>query len=248
MIRLFILLFLCFQVSTPVSAQMDKIQAFYQQAEKASEQPISISFVQPSMQLVEDYDRLEQIIVVRHGEPDLKKKGGFKRTEAMEFIKAYDTVGVKPLSFVPVTLAEGDLTTVYTSSLNRAKHTARLVFGDQVNYKEDVLFREFERKIFGFINLKMPLKFWLINSRIFWLLGGNKKNIEGFKDAKNRAKEATQQLIDYAEKDKKVVLVAHGFLNRYLLKNLQKQGFTLVRNGGSEYLAASLLVRIKENK
>lgn len=245
-IRLIYIVFLLLHFGSSTSAQVENIKTFYTQADNASENT-TITFVQPSMNLVEDYDKLEQIIVVRHGEPALNKKGWFKRKEAMQFIKDYDSVGVEPLHFMPVVLQGDEILTIYTSSLNRAKHTARLVFGESVTYKEDILFREFERKIFSFFNLKMPLKFWLINSRIFWLMGGNKKNIEGFKDAKKRAKEASQTLEEYASKDKKAVLVAHGFLNRYLLKNLQKQGWTLVRDGGSEYLAASLLVRVKEN-
>ena len=230
------------------TAQVKNIKTFYKLAEAEAEkagQSFSVSFVQPGMDLVDPYDTLEQIILIRHGEPALNKKGWFTRKEAMQFIKDYDSVGVEPLPYQPVLLAPGEIDTVYTSTINRAKYTGKLAFGAAVHYQDDPLFREFERKIFGFPNLKMPLKFWLVTSRVLWLMGANKKDIESKKEANQRAQQAAQKLIDHATKQNKVILVAHGLLNRSLVKNLKKQGWTLVRKGGSKYLATSLLVRIR---
>ena len=225
-------------------AQIDRVQTYYDRLSEKNPQP-TISFIQPESNLVDDYFELEQIILIRHGEPDLKKSGWFNRKEAIEFIRNYDEAGVKPLSFIPVELKAGELNTVYTSTLNRSKHSARLIFGDSVDYDERFLFREFERHIIRFPNIKLPLKFWTTTARLSSILGSRHVQIESFRSAKARAKKAVQALEAYAAKDKKVVLVAHGFLNRYLIKYLKRQGWTLARDGGSDYLAASHLVRVE---
>jgi len=225
------------------SAQIKAIKSYYNKADKEEGQK-AITFVQPEMQLVKNYEQLQQIILVRHGEPALNKSGPFNRKQALKYIVDYDTVGVEPLSFVPVALQPKEVSVIHTSTLNRAKHTARLIFGDDITYKEEALFREFERKIIGFPNMKRSLKFWLNSSRILWLLGGNKKNIESFREAKQRTQKASERLIESAKKEKKVVLVAHGFLNHYLIKKLKKQSWHLVRKGRRGYLAASLLVKL----
>ena len=230
-------------MNTPRHTQIEKIKAFYAEGDRLTNDQ-RISFVQPSMDLIDDYGSLKQIALIRHGEPALNKKGWFTRTEAIQFIHDYDSVGVEPIHDMPFVLHRGDMRIIHTSTLNRAKHTARLIFGDNAVYNADPLFREFERKIVAFPNIKMPLKFWLLSARLTWLLGVNDAAIESYKEAKRRAQEASEKLIQYAEEDPKVVLVAHGFLNRQLVKNLKKKGWTLVRKGGSDYLATSLLVKI----
>ncbi len=227
-------------------AQEERIRQYYQQAEIAAQQagiPLTLTFIQPEMGLVAASQPLLQIILVRHGNPALIKKGWVNRKKTQDFVRAYDSVGVYPLAFSPVAIGDTEIDTVLMSSLYRAQHTAHLIFGETMTYQADTLFREFERKIMGFPNIKLPLKFWLVHSRILWLMGLNDGDIESFREAKKRAQRAAKRLENSAYRHGKVVLVAHGFLNRFLLKYLQKQGWTLVHNGGSDYLAASLLVK-----
>ena len=227
-----------------LSAQIDRVVDFYRNAEKAAgSSELQVGFVPQQMQLVDNYNKLSQIMLIRHGEPALKKKGWVKRSQAIDFTYSYDTVGIYTPSFIPAKVSPNDVDIVQTSSINRARHTATLIFGDKMNYAPDSLFREFERKIFGFPNMKLPLKFWLGTSRVLWIMGMNKKGIESFHKAKSRSRLATDRLEELAEHDKKVILVAHGFLNRHLVKNLKKRGWSVVRNGGNVYLATWLLVR-----
>jgi hypothetical protein len=43
-----------------------------------------------------------QIILIRHGEPDLDKKGCRTRDEVIQFMKAYASVGVVPFDDPPI--------------------------------------------------------------------------------------------------------------------------------------------------
>jgi len=227
--------------------QISQILDYYEWAEEAADSlPFRISFVQENMGLVENYDKLEQIILVRHGEPALKKDGKAKRQEAKDFIIAYDTVGIYSPEYYPVLLKDGEIDDIQTSSINRARHTARLIFGEDYKFKPDTLFREFERKILGFPNIKQPLKWWLVESRILWLLGANHKGIESFRDAKSRAKRGVEMLEQISGDDRKTILVAHGFLNRYLVKYLRKRNWVVIYDGGKDYLASWLLVRYND--
>jgi len=227
-------------------AQLQPVVRHYERAAAASEEPIAVSFVQPEMRLLPDSVQLMQIMLMRHGEPALHKKGWATRAQAQAFVRAYDSVGIYPPAFTPATLQKGEIDTIYTSSLNRSKHTARLVFEGQQNYHADTLFREFERKVFSGINFKRPLKCWLVQSRVLWLLGLNDKSIESFAEAKRRTARAATRLESIAQRNGKAVLVSHGFLNRYLVKTLKKRGWTVAHNGGSEYLATWLLVKVQE--
>ena len=191
----------------------------------------------------EETSKLSQIMLVRHGEPALNKKGWRKRKEAEKFVRAYDSVGIYEPEYLPVSLRSGEIDTILTSSLNRSISTAKYLAKDQISLKNDTLFREFERKVFSFPNIKLPLKFWTATSRVLWIGGLNKKNIESFSQAKKRAKRGVARLEESAKKNGKTVLVSHGFLNRYLTKYLQKNGWHLAYNGGKGYLSQQLIIR-----
>ena len=194
------------------------------------------------MNLVEDYSRLSQIVLLRHGEPALDKKRWRKRKEAMAFIQAYDTVGIYQPTSVPLKLDPSDVEIIHTSAINRSFSTAIYLFGEE-KLQSDSLFREFERKIFTFLNIKLPLGWWLTSSRVFWFMGLNKKGIERFSDAKKRARKVTNFLENDAIENKKSLLVSHGLLNHFLVKYLEKKGWTEVFDGGKGYLSQKMLVR-----
>lgn len=225
-------------------SQIVGVEGYYQRLERLSRSsPQTIQFVQEDMKLVGDYSQLSQIILLRHGEPALDKKGGRKREEAVQFIKDYDTVGIYPPSFVPVVLESGELEIIHTSSIPRSIATAKWVFAQEDIQGPDPLFREFERKIYPFLNVKMPLKWWLNTSRILWFMGMNKKGIERFSQAKKRAREGAGFLEKEAQAKGKALLVSHGLLNHYLVKYLKQSGWTEVYDGGRGYLSQKVLVK-----
>ena len=183
------------------------------------------------------------IILIRHGKPALNKKGWRGRHAAAQYAAAYDTVGVEPFDNTIHCLEGISTGKAFHSTLPRSSHTAQLLFGDKLELIENARFREFERKVMKFVNLKMPLVFWLGTSRVLWLLNLNDKGIETFKQAKVRASENALFLAEEAKKDGQVILVAHGLHNKYVMKYLRKNGWKKVRNGGSKYLAVNVMVK-----
>lgn len=230
--------------NTGVYGQLEKVEAYYKQLKKESKpEPVTLRFVQANNNLVEDYAQLSQIILIRHGEPALEKRGWKERGEAMQYIKDYDSVGVYPPSFIPLEIQPGELTVIHTSNVNRAVSTAEQVFEQKELFRPDTMFREFERKIFSFLNIRVPIKFWLAGSRVLWFMGVNDRGIESSAEARNRAQQAAAFLEQDALQHGKSLLVSHGLLNRYLEKYLNQRGWKTVYDGGNGYLSQKMLVR-----
>ena len=242
-------IFFSFFLTVAVNTALAQFESLERQYEKLEEQskanPLTIQFIQEEMLSLDDYSRLSQIVLLRHGEPALHKKGWRKRKEAMAFIKEYDSASVYPPENSPIMMDSNDVDIIFTSTLNRSISTAEQLFHRPEDQRANPLFREFERRIFCFPNIKLPLRWWLAGSRLFWFLGLNNKEIESFSEAKLRAKEAVSFLEKNSFENGKTLLVSHGLLNHYLAKYLVKNGWVEVFDGGKGYLSPKLLVRFK---
>ncbi|RDC65628.1 histidine phosphatase family protein [Adhaeribacter pallidiroseus] len=185
----------------------------------------------------------QHIFLIRHQRPDVSKKGFFNQQQAGQFLKNYDTSAIEQLVTKPAGLPYEHVTQVFCSNLPRAKQTARAIFGPGVTLIEDALFNEFQRQVFRVPKIKFPIKFWLYGARILWLLGLNNKGLETFGQARKRARKAALKLGQQAATDGKVVLVAHGFLNFFVRRALQKMGWRVVRADGGGFLGVTELVK-----
>jgi len=229
-----LLLLAFFARSFPGNAQhsdLRQIKTYYQQQQ---EDTCVVLFHDPP-------NSIDQIVLIRHGQPNLQRKGWYNRKEAEAYIRAYDSVQVIPFNFVPISAESLATDTIYCSNIPRAVSTAHLIFDEEYIIVEDPRFREFERKVMRFCNMKLPLGFWLTTSRLLWMVGLNDKGIENFKEAKHRAKENADLLIQQARADNMTIVVAHGLHNRYVMKYLKKRGWKTVRKGGNDYGAVTVM-------
>lgn len=208
-----------------------------------------VQFLELSDEIMPESAELQQIALIRHGEPDLNKIGKFNYEEAKQYIKSYDSVGILVPDEPFFVLEEEDKPLIFMSNLERARSTAKYLFGAEQEITESADFREFERSI-GNRRIKwgLPLRYWTITTRIEWLLGFNEEGVESFEEARDRARAGAMTLATHAERHDKVILVAHGFLNRYIKKYLKDMGWEVVRDGGSDYLAATILAKIEKEE
>lgn len=188
-------------------------------------------------------NEVSQIVLIRHGEPDLEHDEWRTREEAIEYIQRYDSAGVKPFDTKPVCTQNLNIEKVYHSNLERSRHTAHLIFQDQVDYVEKPLFRELERQIIPFFDIKMPGGFWSTLSRIFWFFGGNDEGIETAREAEQRVIRGAELLATEAFDDGLVILVSHGLLNEFLVRQLEKEGWHEVFDGGNDFLAVRIVAQ-----
>jgi broad specificity phosphatase PhoE len=185
--------------------------------------------------------KILRIFLVRHARPDVSRKGAFREQQASQFIRDYDSADIVAGAPKPAGLPYGKIGKVYCSTLNRSKRTAQALFGPEMPLVEDATFNEFERKILRLPLLRFPIDFWLTASRALWLLGLNSKGIETFRQAKRRARRAAEHLANQARQERQLVLVAHGFLNAFIRRELQKLGWQVVRKDGSGFLGVTEL-------
>lgn len=233
-----------FMATLSIQGQPNKVKNYFKQLQKDNQyQPITLSFVNEADGLVEDYSKLSQIILLRHGEPKLDHKGWKSRNEAVQYVLAYDSVGIYSPAFIPAVLQNHGVNHIYTSNINRSISTAGLVFDREDLQRPDPLFREFERKVFAFPNIKLPTKWWLVGSRVLWFMGLNKQGIERFSAARERAKRGAGFLEQDALEHGKTLLVSHGLLNHYLTKYLKRLGWKQVYDGGNGYLSQKMFVK-----
>lgn len=186
--------------------------------------------------------QVSQIILIRHAEPDLEKKGCRNREEAIRYFRDYDSAGVVPFDRGP--LDESSITTgrIYHSSLPRAGETARKAFErGSYEFRESDNFREFERKPMWFCNIRIPTKCWTTGSRLWWFVGLNDKGIESFREAKGRARGNAFWMTTAARKENQLILVAHGLHNKYVKKYLRKLGWKKVYSNGNGYLSVKIM-------
>ncbi|WP_209319900.1 histidine phosphatase family protein [Ancylomarina longa] len=189
--------------------------------------------------------RMLQIYLIRHAKPNLKKESFYTSSEAQQYIHDYNSVSITPFDpcLVKVNLKANHI--IYCSNLRRAQETALAIFGDKYPVVSDTVFREFEIRIIEANSiLKLPLGIWQAFSRGSWLLGFNHKGIESYKQAKQRARFAVDNLIKVANVEETAVLLAHGMLNRSIEKELSKRGWKVVQKRGQINLGASILTKI----
>ncbi|MFD2247045.1 histidine phosphatase family protein [Pontibacter ruber] len=182
-----------------------------------------------------------RIFLIRHARPIVSKHGYFDAAAARQFITDYDAAQVEKFVLSHESIPYKEIKKVFCSTLVRSQLTAKAIFGNDIELIIDHDFREFERKIFSLPLVRLPIRFWLLSSRALWLMGLNSKGIESFKEAKKRVRRCAERLSKEAEQDKTVVLVAHGFLNNFIRRELRKKKWRLVHNGGSGFVSISML-------
>lgn len=184
-----------------------------------------------------------QIILIRHGKPEINKNGWFGYKAAKNYVIAYDTVGVGKIDKLPVILEPHEEVKIFSSSLFRAYDTSLKIFNEKDTVYADSAFVEFQREIIP-LPLILPIKGWTGISRFFWMIGLHSSTVASFQTEKSRAKSVSELLDKAAIENRKVILVAHGLLNKYIVRYLKKNGWDHSYDGGNDYLAVQVMSKI----
>ncbi|WP_266202513.1 phosphoglycerate mutase family protein [Pontibacter kalidii] len=186
-----------------------------------------------------------RIFLIRHAKPRVKRSGFFDVEAARKYIADYDAAQVEEFVLQHEAIPYKQVKKVYCSTLVRSQLTARAIFGEEVELRIDATFREFERRIFSLPFLRLPIKLWLLSARVLWFLGFNSRDIETFRQARARARRAAELLDQDARQNHTTVLVAHGLLNNFILRELKRLGWQASINGGNSFLAVHMLSKYK---
>ncbi len=177
------------------------------------------------------------IILVRHGEPALSRKVRLTAGDYGEWWALYEDGGLKPGQVPPTDLVAcaaraGGL---FVSTRRRAGETASAIAPS----------RPFEESS-DFIEaplppppspgwLKLSPRWWGVISRLFWWRFGLTGGQESHAAAKARARRVAERLIAESRARGDVLVVAHGFFNYMIGRELEARGWRLSLDEGFGY-------------
>jgi len=166
-----------------------------------------------------------RIILVRHGRPAISTDQRTSHRGFRAYIDAYEAAGLDPESAPPEEIQDlvKELTAVYTSDKPRAHDSARAL-APNAELIADPLFVEAPLASPRIPLLRMSVPKWAVMSRILWHAGYHPE-IENFRRAKQRAVDAADILAARAKEDGVTALVAHGYFNAILGRELRRRGF-----------------------
>ena len=171
-----------------------------------------------------------RIILIRHGRPNIPTAPRTSHSEFRSYIDDYEAAGLDPDSMPPEELQDllGELDAVFTSERKRSVDSARAL-APHAELIADPLFAEAPLASPPIPLLKMKVPKWAVVARILWHAGYHPE-IENYRRAKHRAVQAADILVKRARADGAAALVAHGYFNYIIGRELRRRGF---RKSGS---------------
>jgi len=166
-----------------------------------------------------------RIILIRHGRPAIEPRPRTSHRGFRQYIDAYEEAGLDPSSAPPEELSDlvAELDSVFTSGRPRAHDSARALTPN-AELIADPLFGEAPLASPRIPLLRMRVTKWAIVARILWHAGFHPE-IENYRRAKRRASGAADILIARARREGAAVLVAHGYFNLMIGRELRRRGF-----------------------
>lgn len=166
-----------------------------------------------------------RVILIRHGRPALDVAPRTSHRGFRLYIDAYEEAGLDPEDVPPEELQDllGELEAVFTSDKRRAHDSAKAL-APHAEIVVDPLFVEAPLASPRIPLLRMKVPKWAVAARILWYAGYHPE-IENYRSAKDRAVRAADILADRAEQDGAAALVAHGYFNFLIGRELRRRGF-----------------------
>jgi broad specificity phosphatase PhoE len=166
-----------------------------------------------------------RIVLIRHGQPHIALSPRTGHAGFADYIDDYEAAGIAPSSLPPQDLRElaQELNHVFTSGRPRSQQSAQLL-APSAQLIADPLFVEAPLASPRLPFLRMQVPKWAVVSRILWHAGFH-PGIENPRHARKRAQRAADILIARGRQNGISVLVAHGYFNWMIGRQLSKRGF-----------------------
>ncbi len=166
-----------------------------------------------------------RIILIRHGRPAIPTSPRTSHREFRAYIDDYEQAGLDPESVPPEELQDlvSELTAVFTSGRKRSDDSAKAL-APNAELIADPLFAEAPLASPRIPVLRMKVPKWAVVARILWHAGYHPE-IENYRRAKHRAAQASDILMHRARAEGAAALVAHGYFNFLIGRELRHRGF-----------------------
>ncbi len=187
-----------------------------------------------------------KIYLIRHAAVEINKPGWVNAKKAHIYKEEYNHSDIQifdPEMVLNKIENYKEIDTVFCSPQMRAIQTAEILFQNQANLKIDKHLMELDYPVSKLRLIKLPINVWLTMSRISWMIGNRVSKKPSYNDRKENLEIFVEEIIDYAEKNGKSVVVAHGMVNRELIRILKKKGWNYELKEGLGNLSVNCLVK-----
>jgi broad specificity phosphatase PhoE len=176
-------------------------------------------------QLVLKENLAMRIVLIRHGQPHIALSPRTGHAGFTDYIDDYEEAGLAPSSLPPQELRDlaKELKHVFSSDRPRSRQSAQRLAPHAV-LTVDSLFAEAPLASPRLPFLRMEVPKWAVVSRILWHAGFH-PDIESPLQARARAAKAAEILIARAREQGASALIAHGYFNWMIGRQLRKRGF-----------------------
>ena len=166
-----------------------------------------------------------RIVLIRHGQPHISLAPRTTHAGFAGYIGDYEAAGLAPSSLPPEELRDlaRELTHVFTSDRPRS-HQSAAAMAPHAQLITDPLFAEAPLASPRLPLVRMEVPKWAVMSRLLWHAGFH-PGIENPRQARKRAGRAADILIARAREKGISALVAHGYFNWMIGRQLLKRGF-----------------------
>ncbi len=174
-----------------------------------------------------------KIVLLRHGEPDFDFAEKVKAREIHKLVESYNACGIKDHPPVGVAEKVQQCKIVVCSNLPRSIQSAEALGVDKVHVS-DSLFREAGLPYARWGLISISPRIWAVLFRALWFIGFS-ANGESFISTKQRAGACAQRLAEIAKEHESVLFIGHGFINRFIAKELLSKGWEGPTNPGKYF-------------
>ena len=186
------------------------------------------------------------IYIIRHAEVETESPGWSSSKKANTFREMYNKADIR--AFDPekilkkINNPEG-VDTVFCSPQQRAIQTALTLFNNDIILSINDNLMELQYPVIKWPVIRMPARAWLTTSLILWMAGNNNDSIPTYRERKQNLDIFSEELIGFAERNGKCIVVAHGVVNRELIRILKKKGWKYDQKEGYGNLSVNSLKR-----
>lgn len=187
-----------------------------------------------------------EIYLIRHATVDIEKPGWTNSKRARIFKEEYSRADIQnfdPEIVLGKITNQEKIDTVFCSPQLRAIQTADILFEKQVIRRIDTNLMEFDYSVNRIPLIRLPVNTWLAMSRISWMIGNSIGDKPTYRQRKDNLEIFVDEIIEHAEKNGQSVVIAHGMLNRELIRILKKKGWKFENKEGFGNLSVNCLIK-----
>ena len=177
------------------------------------------------------------ITLARHGEPALSRRIRLDAAGYRRWWATYEAGGILPDQSPPEGLLalarRADV--IFASTRRRALETAEAVVGGRDFVRDPALIEAPLPPPPLPPLIRLSPKIWGFVARTAWWFFGHHEGQETRVQAERRAGEVADRLVDAAETQGEVLVLAHGFFNAMIGRELARRGWRLTGDRGYRY-------------